>query len=113
MAASISALPVNTDRRMFGYLAIDQSSSRAAYGIKNTFAWTLELSAAGKRQALEYTGRVAAEGDRKANIASGENAVVNIAVENSRPKETGELVWAAIERPVIDYRPSARFLVDI
>lgn len=113
MVTSIGGNSSNTASRLFGWFEIDQSPCRASYGIKSTFAWTLDLSAAGKRQAMEYISKVADEGDRKANIASKENAIANIATEHSRPRENGQLVWARIDRPVIDYHPSARFIVDI
>lgn len=112
MAAPIAGIS-NTSNRMFGWFEIDQSPCRASYGLKSTSAWTLELSAAGRQQAMETIARIASQGDRLANIASGENAIVNIAVENSLPKEKGELVWARIDPPVIDYHPSARLIVDI
>lgn len=113
MVAAITGAPSSTSNRLFGWFEIDQSPCRASYGMKSTFAWSLDLSAAGKRQALETIGRIASQGDRMANIASGENAIINIAVENSMPKENGELVIVPIAPPVIDYHPSARFIVDI
>ncbi len=87
-----------------GRLEIDMYPFRASYGMKNRTDLTREVAERGRDTALDTIGRIAANGDRLAHIATREDAAVNIAAEESLPRD-GELTWTRLENPVINYTP--------
>ena len=85
-----------------GELEIDWEPYRASYGIKNNMEFARDCAELGRQTALETIGRMAEDGDRLAQIESGEDAPVALAIENSSPPEP-EVVWSHLEAPAIHY----------
>jgi hypothetical protein len=88
-----------------GTLEIDQSPCRASYGLLDQIGFTQRNAQEGMRMAQEGVGRVVEEGNRLAGIDSHENALANIAMESTL-ETTGELTWARVADPIINYRPN-------
>lgn len=87
-----------------GNLEIDMYPLRASYGMKNRTDLTGEFAGLGRETALDTIARIAANGERLANIATKEDAAVNIAVEESVPSKS-DVTWAYLEKPIINYTP--------
>jgi hypothetical protein len=62
---------------------IDQSEAFASAGLKNVFEQTREAAQRAKENALQYTAKVAADGDTMAAIESGVDAIAQISERDS------------------------------
>lgn len=91
-------------RQIKGKLEIDQYPCRYSIGFRNNADFSSDAAQEGKRIVLETIGRIAAEGNRLANIESGENAIANIATE-SNFSESPDITWGRIELPNFYYEP--------
>jgi len=91
-----------TIRQSAGVLEIDGTASRASIGLKTPAQFARDIAALGKNTVLETTGRIAQNGDRLARIQSGENAVVEIAAEESADNPL-DITLAPLAPPEIHY----------
>ncbi|EAX46817.1 conserved hypothetical protein [Thermosinus carboxydivorans Nor1] len=89
-------------RQPKGELYIDQSPCRASRGIYGPSEFARVNAEQGRRTALETVGRIAEEGDRMAAIESGEDAIVNMAIESNYPPPP-DITWAWVDPPIIRY----------
>ena len=80
-------------------LAIDQTPSRASYGLLTQDALRHKLVSEQKQAVREDIGRTVAEGNRMAHIETGENAIVEIAAEAYLSEAPPEVVLQPVERP--------------
>lgn len=88
--------------RIEGKLEIDHYPCRYSIGFRNNSDFSADAAQLGKQNALDYIGKVAAEGDRIASIESGESAIANIATE-SNFSDAPDITWARTELPKITY----------
>lgn len=80
-------------------LAIDQTPSRASYGLLTQDAFRQELAAHQRQVVRENLDRTVAQGNRMAHIETGENAIVEIAAEAYLSKTPPEVVLRTVARP--------------
>ncbi|RCX14780.1 hypothetical protein DFR58_11414 [Anaerobacterium chartisolvens] len=64
---------------------IDQYEAFASAGLKGTLDLTREIAARAHQQSLNYIAQTAEDGDQLADIASGGNPIVSIAVRRAYP----------------------------
>lgn len=99
-------------RQPKGELQIDSTAFRSSYGIKNWQSFHQDNAQEARNIGLEAVGRIAEEGNRMGQIASGENAVVEIAADSCN-SPVSELTWAPLEKPEVHYtanQPQIRFI---
>lgn len=85
-----------------GELEIDWEPYRASFGIKNNSEFARDCADLGRQTALETIGRMAEEGNRMAQIESGEDPMVAMAAESTLTSPV-EVVWSHLEAPAIHY----------
>lgn len=90
-------------RQPKGDLQIDSTAFRSSYGIKGLQAFVQDKSQEAKSIGLERIAEIVEEGNRMGQIGSGENAIVEIAIDSS-DSSAGELTWAPLAKPEIHYR---------
>jgi hypothetical protein len=88
-----------------GELEIDQTSFRYAYGKKDMKDFIRDFAQEGRQAAMQAIARIAADGDRLANISSRENTIAAMSAE-STIKPVGELTWVSVPPPDIKYTPN-------
>ncbi|WP_371372082.1 DUF6470 family protein [Sporomusa aerivorans] len=85
-----------------GELEIDWDPFRASYGIKTSSQFSRDCADLGRQAALEAIGRIAEEGNRMAQIESGEDAPVVMSAESTM-QPAPEVVWSWLAPPDIHY----------
>lgn len=85
-----------------GILEIDGTANRASIGLKTPTQFARDIAELGKNTVMETTAQIARNGDRMARIQSGENAVVEIAAEESADKPLA-VTLAPLAPPEIHY----------
>jgi len=92
-------------RQPKGDLKIDSTAFRSSYGIKNFQTFCRDNGQMGKNSALTAVSRIVEDGNRMAQIASGEDAIVEIAADSCFTS-AGELSWVPLEKPEVSYTPN-------
>lgn len=88
---------------------IDQYECFASSGLKNSLDLAIEGSQIGRQQALEYIGKVAADGDTFAAIEQGGTPIADIAVRDAYPEREFGIVAMPSARPKISVRGGIQF----
>jgi len=88
---------------------IDQYECFATSGLKNALDLAIEGSQLGRQQALEYIGKVAADGDTFAAIEEGGTPIADIAVRDAYPEREFGIVAMPSARPKIDVKGGIQF----
>lgn len=99
-------------RQPKGDLQIDSTAFRNSYGIKSWRSFIQDNAQEAKNIGLAEIAEIVEEGNRMGQIASGEDAVVEIATDSCYPP-IGELTWAPLVKPEIHYqanRPQIRYI---
>jgi hypothetical protein len=89
-----------------GILEIDGTPFRASYGIKTQTQFTQDFAAMSRQAASEGISRICSEGERMANIGTGENVIPNIAADNLM-EEVPEVTLVPLIPPDIRYYAQA------
>lgn len=83
-------------------LSIDQTAFRYSYGMKNLTDFSRDNAKAGMEALANWTGKIAEEGARLAQIEKGGNPIAEMARE-ATTMPLPDLTWARLEKPEIRF----------
>lgn len=90
-------------------IEIDQYECFASAGLKGTSDLAREAAQRGYQQAIEYIGKVAADGDMLAAIENGGNPIADIAARDAYPQHEFNVDFIPKARPKITVRGGIKF----
>lgn len=96
-----------------GVLTIDQSPSRASYGLFTPSAQLQDTTNRQRAVAMENIGRFVADGDRMAQIENKKASSIPEIMADKNFSDPLEVGLVYIERPIIQYIPTTGNNIDV